>query len=515
MTPSPFVRLRQQFLNFSLVTLLFLWTLPGLAEGTKSVELGFIHVNDIYQIAPIAPGEPRGGLARLATLVQQIKARNPATLFVFGGDTLFPSVESGLFQGRQMIAAWNRLGLDLAVPGNHEFDFGEALFRDRLQESRFPWLAANLHAEQPLAGHKASELREMQGVKVGIVGLITPEVPSLAKPGVGLRFEPLLNAAGREVAALRQQGAQVIVGLTHNTLAEDRELAASGLFDLILGGHEHQLITELVGRTPIFKAGSDARDALHVRLRLSRSSPDAAWQLEGLGWDIIPVDGRWAEDGGVTADLADYARQTRELMQIPIAATRVALEARSQVLRTQESNLGNYIADAVRQALAADVALINGGGIRGDRILGPGPLTRHDVLSLLPFQNHLVLLAINGAQLQEVLEHGLDRRVTRGYSGSMPQISGMRLEYDPHQPKGRRIVRLEIGDQAVQPEATYRLATSTYLAGGGSDFPVFSTLPILRPAEGSPTETEVLIEALQRDGEIAPRVEGRVLQRQR
>lgn len=508
MTPSSFTRLQRHCISLGLGCLLALAALPGLAQTAAAVEVGIIHVNDIYQIAPVAPQEARGGLARLATLVQSIKRRDPETLFVFGGDTLSPSVESSLFMGAQMVAAWNRLGLDLAVPGNHEFDFGTALFRERLQESRFPWLAANIVATPPIAGLQASVLRDIKGVKVGIVGLITPATPSLAKPGPELHFEPLMATAMREVAVLRQQGAQLIIGLTHNSLAEDRQLAASGLFDLILGGHEHQLITELVGRTPIFKAGSDARDALHVRLRASRT--DKGWELAGVSWDILPVDARWAEDAAVTADLATYTRHTAELMQTPIATSLVALDARSQTLRTQESNLGNFIADALRQALEADVALINGGGIRGDRLLGPGPLTRHDALSLLPFQNHLVLLAIRGAELLEVLEHGLDRRISRGYSGSMPQIAGMRLEYDPGRAKGERIVRLEIDGKPLDPAASYRLVTSTYLASGGSDFPVLSRLPILRPAEGNPTETEVLIEALQRQGRIAPQVDGRL-----
>ena len=170
-----------------------------------------------------------------------------------------PGIESGLFKGAQMMRAWNATGVDLAVPGNHEFDFGEAVARERFAESRFPWLAANLHADPPLPALKASELRTVGGVRVGILGLITPETVTLSKPGPRIRFTGLLDAARREAAALRAQGAAAVVALTHNTLAEDREIAATGVVDLILGGHDHHLITETAGGTPILKAGSDAR----------------------------------------------------------------------------------------------------------------------------------------------------------------------------------------------------------------------------------------------------------------
>ncbi len=477
----------------------------------RPVEVGLIHVNDVYQIAPIDPQGPRGGLARLATLVRAIKREAPATLFVFGGDTLSPAVESGLFKGRQMMAAWNALGVDLAVPGNHEFDFGPAVLRERLAESRFPWLAANLAAVPPLPAVKASELRVVAGVAVGFVGLITPETETLSKPGPDIRFAGLIEAARREAAALRARGAAVVVGLTHCGLAEDRALAASGVFDLILGGHDHHVVNELVGRTPVFKAGSDARDALHLRLRFERAGE--THRLAGMAWDLLPVDGRWAEDAAILALGAEFEREVGSLLGATVATATVALDARGATLRRGESNIGNYAADAVRAALDADVALLNGGGFRADRLLGPGPLTRRDLLGLLPFQNPLVLLSVTGAQLRAALEHGLGKRVERGQSGAMPHVAGLRLTYDPRRPAGGRIVAITVGGQPLRDEATYRLATSNYLAGGGDGYAMLKGLPVLRPAEGSPSETEVLIEAMARDGHdapIAPVADGRI-----
>jgi 2',3'-cyclic-nucleotide 2'-phosphodiesterase (5'-nucleotidase family) len=299
-----------------------------------------------------------------------------------------------------------------------------------------------------------------------------------------------------------------VVALTHNNLAEDREIAAAGVVDLILGGHEHHLITEMAGRTPIFKAGSDARDALHVRLRFAREV--SGHRLVGMAWDLLPVDARWPEDAGVLALAADIERGLGQRLNERVAETTVALDARGETLRRGESNIANFAADAVRAAMGADISLLNAGGFRSDAVLGPGAITRRDVLALLPFQNPLLLLSVTGAQLRAALEHGIDRRVTQGQSGALPHASGLRIVYDPSRPKGQRIVELMANGQALRDDAGYRLATSNYLAGGGDGYAMLKGLPVLRAAEGSPLETEVLLQAMERAGTIAPQLDGRL-----
>jgi 5'-nucleotidase len=487
--------------------LLFAATMCFSADN-KPISINFLHVNDIYQTAPISPKEPRGGLARLSTMVQEIKHAEPETLFTFGGDTLSPSVESGLFKGQQMMAAWNELGVDFAVLGNHEFDFGETTLRERLAESKFPWLTANLIANPSLPAVKRTELRTINGIRVGLIGLITPTTTTLSKPGPNLHFEQLLPVARREIALLRKQGAELIVALTHCTLQEDRMLAASGLFDLILGGHDHHLVTEVVGRTAILKAGSDARDAIHVHLRMEQKGK--GYRLAGTQWNILPVDGRWVEDAKVLAANQKYEQRMDGLLSEAIGSTKTVLDARGTSLRREESNVANFAADAVLAAMRTDIALLNGGGFRADRELDPGPLTRRDIMSLLPFQNPLVVLSITGEQLQTVLEYGLDRRLERGQSGAMPHVAGIRLTYDPRRDKGSRITQISVNGSPLIATQHYTLTTSNYLAGGGDGYPVLKELPVLRPAEGSPVETEVVIHAVQAAGVISPVVDGRM-----
>ena len=132
---------------------------------------------------------------------------------------------------------------------------------------------------------------------------------------------------------------------------------------------------------------------------------------------------------------------------------------------------------------------------------------------MLPFQNPLMLLAVTGAQLRAALEHGIGKRIEHGQSGAMPHVSGLRLSYDPQQLAGKHIVTITVGGQPLRDEATYKLAVSNYLAGGGDGYTILKGLPVLRPAEGSPSETEVLIEAMARDSlnaPIAPVADGRL-----
>lgn len=494
-------------LPFFLALFAALWLQSAGAAEERSI--GFIHVNDVYQIAPIDPKTPRGGLARLATLVRETKERNPGTLFFMGGDTLSPSMESVLFKGKQMIAAWNALGLDAAAYGNHEFDFGPEILRQRLAESRFPWLAANLRVVDgaPLPNTFAGRIFELSGIKVGVVGLITPDSANLSKPGKTLAFDDLKASATRAAAELRAQGAQIVVGLTHVSIDDDRELAALGIFDLILGGHEHYMISELVGRTPIFKAGSDARDALHIRLRFGPVGDD---RLRGLTWEWLPLDKNVVEDKAVLALAAAFEKQVEARLGEVIGRTSVGLDGRTASVRSRETNLGNFVADALRQATGAEVALLNGGGLRADRITGPGPLTRRDVRAWLPFENSVVVLGASGKVLRQALEHGLGKMLQNGADGAMPQVSGIKLSYDPGKPAGQRILGISINGQPLEEERTYRVVTTSFLAGGGDAYAMLSALPVLRPGEGSPLDADMVIDAIAAAKLIAPKVEGRI-----
>ena len=213
------------------------------------VRVTLLQVNDVYQFSPV-DGGTRGGLARVATLRKQIMAESPHTLFLMAGDTISPSIESNTYKGQQMIEAWNAAGLDYAAFGNHEFDFGPDTLRERVRESKFQWLAANV-VERPsgklFANTPEFVIREFDGVKVGLFGILLPDTRVTSSPGPNVNILDPCATAARVIPKIRARGAKVIVALTHLSMKEDKQLARCSGVDVIIGGHEHTLLESMAG----------------------------------------------------------------------------------------------------------------------------------------------------------------------------------------------------------------------------------------------------------------------------
>ena len=192
-----------------------------------ATRITLLQVNDVYQFAPVDRGT-RGGIGRVLTLKKQIQKESPNTLFLFSGDTISPSVESITYKGAQMIEAWNVAGLDYATFGNHEFDFGPDVLLERIKESRFKWLAANVidkRTGKPFGGVAPFVIREFAGVKIGIFGLVLPETKTTSRPGPDVEFLDPCETARKVISELHDQGAKVVVALTHLSMREDKEVA--------------------------------------------------------------------------------------------------------------------------------------------------------------------------------------------------------------------------------------------------------------------------------------------------
>src|SRR6266850_5997463 len=208
------------------------------------VRVTLLQVNDVYQFAPVDDGT-RGGLARVLTLRKQIMSESPHALYLLAGDTISPSVESNTYQGRQMIDAWNASGLDYATFGNHEFDFGPDVLRERMRESHFKWLAANVvdkKTGKTFADTPEFIVREFEGVKIGIFGIVLQETLQTSRPGPDVDIQDPCATAARVIPKIHAAGAQVIVALTHLALGDDKKLARCSGVDVIIGGHEHTLL---------------------------------------------------------------------------------------------------------------------------------------------------------------------------------------------------------------------------------------------------------------------------------
>lgn len=499
---------RRSLLSLLLAGLLLAGACPSPSAATpdRSAKITILQLNDLYDLMPVERGK-KGGLARVATLRDRLAKANPHLVLVLAGDFLSPSTMSSMFQGGQMIAGLNAVGLDLATFGNHEFDFGEAVTAQRMQESRFAWVSSNVldpKTGQPFGSAVRFALRELGGIRVAFIGLTTPETQTLSKGGKSLKILPPIPAAKEAVAAARRAKADVIVALTHQFMADDKALArAVPEIDLILGGHEHDPLNATVGKTLILKTGSEAvalgRIDLAVTLGRSRKVEPT--------WELIPVTDQIPDAPEVAALVKGYEAQMAAQLSVAAGETTVDLDSRNDLVRAAEAPLGDLIADLLREAVQADAALVNGGGIRGNSVMPAGRLTRGDVLKLLPFANKIVKLEVSGAQLQEALENGVSQYEKA--AGRFPQVSGIRYTFDPKRAVGARVLAATVGGKPLDPQARYTLATFEFLMGGGDGYEVLKQAKVLVNPMSGPMDSDLLLERLKA-GPIAPAVDGRI-----
>lgn len=477
----------------------------------RVARLTLLQLNDVYQVSPIEKGKT-AGLARVTTLRKRIQAESPNTIFMLAGDTLSPSVASNIFKGSQMIAAWNAAGLDYAVLGNHEFDFGDEVLSDRMRESKFVWLGSNVidrTTNRPFNDMPPYIIRSIDGVRVGILGLLTPETAVTSSPGADVRFVDPIATAKKLIKKMRGDGAQVIIALTHLNLPEDKELAATGQVDLILGGHEHEMIHSVVGRTPIFKWGSDARHLGRIDLTIRVSTG----QILSIDSSAIPVDSSVPDDPYSASVIGEFEKQLDQELGKTIGSSSVDLDAGQLASRSRETALGNLIADAFRQQTGADIAILNGGSIRSNTTYQAGSLTKRDVMSILPFENPVVKIEVSGAIVRAALENGVSQVAELRESGRFPQVSGLVFEYDPGRPVGSRIVSVTVNGVPLNEAAKYSLAATSYLIHGGDGYRMFGEPKYLINEESAQIDTSIVSEYIARSGNVTPRIEGRIIRK--
>ncbi len=450
------------------------------AARAESIALQLVQLNDVYEITPIPGGG--GDLAQVAGLVRQLRRRQPHTLVLLAGDLFSPSalgsavVDGRRLEGRPMVAVLNALGLDLATFGNHEFDLAEASFQERLRESRFAWVSSNVAGAdgRPLAGvarHRLIELRGPGGgrLRLGLLGVTLP-----SNPAPYVRYADPQVSARLQAQELRRRGADVVVALTHQALADDQRLADSGApIDLILGGHEHENLQQLRLRgpaapaggalpgcrpagVPIAKADANARTVLLHTLRYDTRSRCLA-----ISSQLLPIDGRWPVDAGVRREAErwralGYAAFRREGLdpERVIATSPVPLDGRAASVRSGPTALTRLLGRALRTAApGSELAILNSGAIRLDDVLPSGPIRELDVVRVLPFGGRLQRIAIQGQLLQRVLAAGLANRGSGGFlvvDGADRDAAG----------------RWHIGGEPLDPGRRYSAAIADFLLTG-------------------------------------------------
>lgn len=485
------------------------------AQTERRAAFTVLLVNDIYQMGDQASpdGKRRGGFARLAAVVKAERAKGGHVIFAHAGDTLSPSLMSGLDRGEHIIALTNMIPPDIFVPGNHEFDFGKTVFLQRMAEARFPLYAANLRMADGRAvpGFKDRGIVEIDGIRIGLTGATLDTTPSMATSD-DMRFSNTVEATKAQAEALRREGADFVIAVVHAAREQDMVLYSERVADLLLSGHDHDLFIAFDERNAIVESSYDALyvTAIDVEIVLREASGrrQVAWSP---GFRIIDT-ANVAPDPDVAAAITRYEAELTREMDVPLGTTAVQLDSRSATVRTHSAAIGSLFADAMRIATQSDAALINGGGIRGGKVYSAGAtITRKDILAELPFANRTIVVEIAGRDLRRALENGLSRLPEA--EGRFPQVSGIDATYDVTRPPGSRVVTMRVAGAPLDEDRHYRVAVLDFLARGGDDYTVFRDARRITPDQDAPLLANEVMTHIRRLGTVrlddAPRLRSR------
>ncbi len=430
--------------------------------------------------------QPVGGIARLATLIKKIEAEKPGTVAVVScGDDLMGRYFH-TFKGRALSRLLSLAGYEIFAFGNHEFDKGPEVLSEALREARFEPICSDLDVNgTPLYGLCQPWLiRDYQGLKVGFFSLMTEDFAFVTSSSGVRLIDNNLEIARRMVERLREQGAQLIVALTHVGYAKDRELAGTvpGI-DVIFGGHSHEYLPKLtrVGNTLIVNGGE--KGSFLVQLDLVADS-NGTMDPEKAQYQLIPVTSDIPTHAQVEALLAEYEDLFPEA--VVLGRTDVEWDLTKQALRYRESSVANLINDLMREKFSAEVVLNNAGAFRGKITYPPGPITDTMLKEIDEFSNYAYTLDIEGRHIVEMLE----RSAANFGKGGFLQVSGLCYTVDLKKPSqeieadalgrwvvpraGQRVKDVRVSDGKagwvpIDPDRTYRVLSNGFLVNQQGD----------------------------------------------
>ncbi|MCU0446806.1 MAG: bifunctional metallophosphatase/5'-nucleotidase [Microscillaceae bacterium] len=446
---------------------LFFQLFWGLWAQGQVQEIIFLQLNDTYEIAPLANGKV-GGMARVATVYQQLKAQNPHTYMIHAGDFLNPSVigtlryENQDIKGRQMIEVMNQMGMQYVGLGNHEFDLKPAELQARLNESSFVWIGSNVRQKadnqafakikngtrEPLPTYQILRIGQL---RVGLLGLILP---------IEQRAYVQTQDAVQTAQNLCQQLADstdFILAITHQSIAEDRQLAqAIPAIRLIMGGHEHEAHAETVKQTLIRKADANAKTVYIHYLQYDTQTQNLTIRSE-----LKTIDDHIAEDPQTAQVVTKWLKIAENSLRQQgfepseeVMNTNVPLDGLEATVRNDTSNLTKLLAAAVFSAYpTAQAAIYNSGSIRiDDKVVGR--LTQYDILRILPFGGGIWLVEMKGNLLQKILTVGSKNQGTGGF------LHTQNLTY------GAAKSQWQFKNQKIKAKKYYRIAINEFLLSG-------------------------------------------------
>jgi len=473
----------------ALLVLVVILSLAGCAKtGTAGVEheLVVLHTNDHH--GALLDSGTTGGLAERATLINTLRAENKNVLVLSAGDINTGGAVSNMFDAEPDIKAYNLIGYDAVTLGNHEFDHGLAVLEKQISLAKFPWLSANVKkdGEYLVKPYIIKEFKDDKGsFRVGVFGITTKRTIEMtpALTAQNLTFIDEIEASKEAVRELKKQKVDVIIALTHagNIRESDTQTTSIDIaaavpdIDLIIDGHSHKLFDTLVVKTdtPVVSAEAFGRYVGKGTITISSG------KVSEFDWTPIPVTKRaYKKDPQVEALIAPYAKAAQESLGEVVTTAAAAFHNGKKGSRYRETALGDLLADSqvyyVEHALGEDVdfSLVNGGNVRTG--LPKGKITKGDIDTVVPFKNTLVVLTLKGSTVQDLFD--FIGQINQGYGG-WAQVSkevSYTITYDNPEGKNGKISNVRINGAAIDPDKSYKIVVSDYMANGGDGYEVLT-----------------------------------------
>eukprot|EP00760_Papus_ankaliazontas_P010537 PhM_4_TR14338/c0_g1_i1/m.107143/K01081/E3.1.3.5; 5'-nucleotidase len=487
----------------------------------RSKSITILHFNDVYNTSALKPGV--GGAARFSTLLKDFSTPAIAPLVLFSGDCFSPSVMSTIMKGAHMVPVMKQLGVKCSVVGNHDLDFGLDRFEELSKDCGFPWVLSNVILKDtglPIPGTKEFEIITWNGVCIGLIGIVEPEyIGTVSYLSNVAEYTDMVTTSQQLISVLKAKGVQVIIALTHMRSPNDSLLAkhVPGI-DLILGGHDHEVMHLVTNDTHIVKSGTDFCNMSAVQitvpgLRVVEGYNEAVpIEVQVESYDVTPdVE----EDVRMLATLDTVSSEVEGRLTEVVCYSDVKLDVLTETVRRKEAVVANWITSTCLKSLSfigCDVVLLQGGCMRANTVYSSGDITLKDLLSIVPIEDVVVVIEVTPADLWLALDSGVARYPM--LEGRFPHVAGASYAFDCRRPRGSRVTQLSIDGVNVQrydERRKIRLGTSLFLANGGDGFDVFRKCKKVVDSEQGLILPSILRTALSRTDRLFAKLEHRIV----
>lgn len=455
--------------------------------------LTIIHTNDVHgSVLEEKTGEI--GFPKVSTFVKKNRDEKDNVVLLDAGDVFHGKVYTNLTKGKIILDIMNSLNYDALVPGNHDFNYGQDRLIELKDKAKFDVIAANvkdIESKQPFLSYI---IKKLNGIKVGIFGLATPETEykTCKKNIEGLRFIDPVKVAREMVKKLKGK-VDVIIALSHlgevgKYNSHDFAKLVPGI-DLIIDGHSHDFLKDgrKVKDILIAQTGASLKAVGYVTLKVLNNQ--VVYKKAELLYqkDLNKLE----EDKKVKKIIDKALEKERHSLGEKIGHTDVNLNGEREFARTSNTNLGVLIAKAMLERSGAEIAFLNGGGMRTS--IPKGDITVEKVINVLPFGNTLVEKEIKGEDIKKIMEIAVGEYPIQ--MGGFPQIAGMKIKFDAKKEKGNKICEIKVNGKDLDPNRKYKMVMTNTTAEGGDDIYILSKYPLVNEYESC---DEILINYLRK-----------------